>query len=103
MSKVEIYWMSVVVLTTVGVFGGIAWNALYAGRRRDSMRPGLYVCNSQSGNPWAENLDFIYIHEVKNGWVRYTIGKYPNLTGYTDFRSSSVEYILDLYTPYKEN
>lgn len=57
----------------------LCWMIHLIQRRNEVIKtivPGAkFVYKREDGNPFLDDVDYRYVVEVKNGWVRYKLGK----------------------------
>lgn len=66
---------------------------------RDSIVPGNYVFKNDVDNPFRTEYDYAKVHEVKNGWVKYTFTLNDDVSALS-MRSKRVEAFAELYIHY---
>lgn len=62
--------------------------------------PGVYISSYDVDNPFVDDYDYVRVHEVKDGWVRYTFTREVNPPPYVTMRSMKAEHFAEQYSPY---
>ena len=65
-----------------------------------AIAPGVYINSYQVDNPFVDDYDYVRVHEVKDGWVRYTYTREANPPPYATMRSMKAEHFTEQYSSY---
>lgn len=64
-----------------------------------AIAPGVYINSYQVDNPFVDDYDYVRVHEVKDGWVRYTYTREAN-PRHATMRSMKAKQFVGQYSPY---
>ena len=64
-----------------------------------AIAPGVYISSYQVDNPFVDDYDYVRVHEVKDGWVRYTYTRELN-PRHATMRSMKAKHFVGQYSPY---
>lgn len=85
------------ILALIALIGGIV--SIRSQRKAmASIAPGVYIFQNEVDNPFRTEYDYVRVHEVKDGWVKYTFTPSNDPNG--PARSKKLSAFAEIYVRY---